>query len=62
MWRFEQPIESRQIGFVNVGQGVEISIDSYPATDFGILEGTVKRISSDALQPNPQLGFFAHYN
>ena len=32
----------------------DISIDSYPATDFGILPGKVTRIRSDALPPNPQ--------
>ena len=31
---------------------VDISIDSYPATDFGVLNGEVKSIASDALAPN----------
>ena len=30
----------------------EISIDSFPASDFGTLEGTIKSIGSDALSPN----------
>ena len=47
-------IPSRQIGFVNVGMPVDISIDSYPATDFGVLEGEVKSIGSDALPPSQQ--------
>jgi HlyD family secretion protein len=33
---------------------VDISIDSFPASDFGVLEGTVKQIGSDALPPEPQ--------
>lgn len=45
-------IPSAQIGFVSVGKPVDISIDSFPATDFGVLEGTVRRISSDALPPD----------
>ena len=45
-------IPSRQIGFVNVGMPVDISIDSFPATDFGVLEGEVKSIGSDALPPS----------
>ena len=49
-------IESRQIGFVNVGQKVEISIDSFPATDFGVIDGEISRVSSEALKPDPQLG------
>lgn len=46
-------IPSRQIGFVRVGQRAEISIDSYPANDFGVLQGEVVRVSGDALPPDP---------
>ena len=49
-------IESRSIGFVRIGKKADISIDSYPATDFGIIEGKVTKISSDALAPDPALG------
>ena len=49
-------IESRTIGFVKKGKLAEISIDSYPARDFGIIEGKVSRISSDALPPQPTQG------
>ena len=49
-------IESRQIGFVSQGKKADISIDSFPATDFGIVKGIVDKISSDALAPDPQLG------
>jgi hemolysin D len=45
-------IESSQIGFVRVGRPTEISIDSFPATDFGVLEGTLRSIGSDALPPD----------
>lgn len=45
-------IPSAQIGFVSVGKPVDISVDSFPATDFGVLEGTVRRIGSDALPPD----------
>ena len=31
---------------------VDISIDSYPATDFGVISGTINNISSDALEPD----------
>ena len=30
----------------------DISIDSFPASDFGVLEGSVTFIGSDALSPN----------
>ncbi len=45
-------IPSRQIGFVSVGMPADLSIDSFPATDFGVLQGTVKSIGSDALPPS----------
>ena len=63
-------VPSNKIGFVKLPQGVEgqpgcpqdlsicmdadISIDSYPSTDFGVLNGKVTRIGSDALPPDPQ--------
>ena len=46
-------IPSRQIGFVRVGQKAEVSIDSYPSNDFGVIKGEVERVSSDALAPDP---------
>lgn len=49
-------IDSRTIGFVKEGKRVEISIDSFPAADFGVIDGTVTRIGSDALPPDPALG------
>jgi len=45
-------INSSDIGFVRVGRPVDISIDSFPATDFGVLQGTVRSIGSDALPPD----------
>jgi HlyD family secretion protein len=42
-------IDSSDIGFVRVGKPVDISIDSFPATDFGVLAGTLKSVGSDAL-------------
>ena len=48
-------IDSRKIGFVSLGKLADISIDSFPATDFGVIEGKVTRIGSDSLPPNPSL-------
>lgn len=45
-------IPSESIGFVKTGQAAELSIDSFPANDFGALDGKVKRIGSDALPPD----------
>jgi hemolysin D len=49
-------IPSSDIGFVRVGQQADISIDSFPATDFGVLEGKVTKIGSDALAPDQAKG------
>lgn len=45
-------IDSSDIGFVRLGRSVDISIDSFPATDFGVLLGTLTSIGSDALPPD----------
>ena len=57
-------VPSSKIGFVQVPQGcpedrdacmhADISIDSFPSSDFGVLKGKVTRIGSDALDPDPQ--------
>ena len=55
-------IPSSKIGFVRVGMPAEISIDSYPANDFGSLNGEVKSIGSDVMEnensPNQRELFF----
>ncbi len=45
-------IDSSDIGFVRVGRPADISIDSFPATDFGVLQGTLASVGSDALPPD----------
>jgi hemolysin D len=45
-------VESSSIGFVRIGKSVDISIDSFPSTDFGVLQGTLSSIGSDALPPD----------
>ena len=45
-------VPSSKIGFVRLGQNVDVSIDSFPASDFGVLRGVIKRIGSDALPPD----------
>ena len=46
-------IPSSDIGFVRNGMQVDLSIDSFPATDFGVLHGIVNHLGSDALPPEP---------
>ena len=45
-------VSSGDIGFVHTGQQADLSIDSFPATDFGVLEGKVRQVGSDALPPD----------
>ena len=57
-------VPSNKIGFVKILVGcpkqladcmnADISIDSYPSTDFGVIEGKVTSIASDALAPDQQ--------
>ncbi len=47
-------IPSNKIGFVRIGQKADISIDSFPASDFGVLGGKVFSVGSDALPPDQQ--------
>ena len=49
-------IDNRTIGFVKTGKQADISIDSFPSTDFGVIEGSVTKIGSDALPPLPSEG------
>ena len=45
-------INTSDIGFVKIGKEVDLSIDSFPAKDFGSIKGSVLQISSSALEPN----------
>ena len=49
-------VPSNKIGFIRQGQPSDLSVDSYRATDFGVLEGVVRKIGSDALPPDPATG------
>lgn len=51
-------VSSQDIGFVSVNKPADISIDSFPATDFGVLQGRVRRIGSDALPPDQLKNFY----
>ena len=53
-------INSSDIGFVRTGKSVDISIDSFPVNDFGVIEGTIERIGSDALPPNQTYNFYRY--
>jgi hemolysin D len=44
----EAVLENRDIGFVSVGQPVELKIDAYPFTRYGLAKGTILAIDRDA--------------
>lgn len=51
-------ITNQDIGFVKVGQSVKVRVDAYPYNEFGELEGVIKSIGSDALEPDEQYRFY----
>mgnify|MGYP001208783618 CR=1 FL=1 len=51
----EIEIDSSDIGFISLGKDTDISIDSFPSSDFGVVEGKIIRIGSDALPPAPRI-------
>ncbi|MFK8182734.1 MAG: HlyD family efflux transporter periplasmic adaptor subunit [Phormidesmis sp.] len=51
-------ISNQDIGFVEVGQTVDIRIDAYPYSEFGDMEGTVTKIGTDALPPDDIYPFY----
>jgi len=46
----EASLLNKDIGFVHTGQIVEIKIDSFPFTKYGVIDGEVTEISADAIE------------
>lgn len=40
-------LQNKDIGYVSVGQEVEVKVDTYPFTRYGVITGTLKRIDHD---------------
>lgn len=51
-------IPNRDIGFVQVGQKVDVRIDAYSFSEFGDVEGTLTSIGTDALPPDEVFPFY----
>lgn len=47
-------ISNSDIGFVSTGLPVTVGVDSFPAGEFGYIQGTLTSIGSDALPPDPE--------
>lgn len=45
----EALLENRDVGFVKIGQRVEVKIDTFPFTRYGTIPGTVSYVSTDAI-------------
>jgi hemolysin D len=45
----EAMVSNRDIGFVHVGDDVEVKVDTFDFTRYGLLHGRVRNISSDAI-------------
>ena len=50
----EAMVLNKDIGFVRAGQDSEIKIESFPFTKYGLIDGTVKHISADAVEDEKQ--------
>lgn len=46
----EAKILNKDIGFVREGQPVEIKLEAFPFTEYGIIDGTLRHVSGDAIQ------------
>ena len=46
-------IENRDIGFVREGQAVEVKVDAFPFTRYGLLRGTLRHVGRDAAMQGP---------
>jgi hemolysin D len=46
----EAMISNRDIGFVSAGQAVEVKIDTFNFTRYGLLQGKVVSVSQDAIE------------
>ena len=51
-------LSNRDIGFIKVGQRVKVRIDAYPSNEFGQLDGSIKSIGSDALEPDEKFNYY----
>lgn len=51
----EAMVLNRDIGFVHEGQRAEVKLEAFPFTRYGVVTGTVERISRDAIE-NKEMG------
>jgi HlyD family secretion protein len=54
----EVDVTNQDIGFVRIGQKVDIRVDSFPYSEYGDIKGEVLSIGSDALPPDETHRFY----
>jgi hemolysin D len=52
-------LTNKDIGFVRTGMAVDLNVESFPASEFGTLNGTLTWIGSDALPPTQERPYYA---
>ena len=50
----EVTVQNKDIGFIDQGQPAEIKLETFPFTRYGLIAGTVKEVSRDAIQDEKQ--------
>lgn len=55
----EAKVLNKDVGFVRVGQAVELKVESFLFTRYGLIEGTVTSVSQDAVLDERQVATFA---
>ncbi len=54
----EVTLENKDIGFVKVGQEVEVKLETFPFTRYGTVQARVERITADAVQDEKRGALF----
>ena len=52
----EAQVQNRDVGFVRVGQPVQVKLDTYPFTLYGMLTGRIVTLGADAVSQPPPTG------
>ena len=51
-------VPNRDIGFLKVGQRAKVRVDAFPYNEFGDLNGQIKSIGSDVLEPDDTFNYY----
>ena len=51
-------VSNKDIGFLKLGQSAKLRIDAFPYNEFGDIDGSIKSIGSDVLEPDEAFSFY----